>query len=167
MKLTFKLLFVALALLVSQAMASQQDADSPSTSDISEEVTLQVNAWAAAWSDRNFEAYTGFYGAGFEPARKLSRTQWEKVRKARILKRPRLKVAIDDIKIDVVAPDQAIATFNQKYWSKSYRDRTYKTLSFVKVEDNWVIVREQTSKCSGNTTGGCKSFKKKGKRARK
>lgn len=161
--MNIKMFIASLLFFASPVFANQQE----DPSSISSDVTEQVHKWAEAWTDRDFETYASFYGEGFKPARGLSRSQWERVRKARILKRSKLKVTIEDIKVDVLSSDQAIAKFDQKYWSKSYRDKRHKTLSFVKVEDKWVIVSEDTIKCRGNTVGGCAKPSKKLKRSRK
>lgn len=174
--MNIKSLVFGLIVISSTALANQEQPISPpppavvtQVSDVNEEVKAQIHAWADAWSKRDFSAYSGFYGAGFEPARGLSRSQWEKVRKARIVKRPRLTVEIEDITVESIAQDQVIAKFKQKYWSKSYRDKVVKTLTFVKVDDSWLIVKEESSKCTSNTNGWCKKgFKnKKLKRSRR
>ncbi len=122
------------------------------------EVELQniVKSWAAAWSARDYGAYTAFYAPTFTPDGGLSREDWAQLRRSRISPRSEISVEIQDLKIRLDGNDRAFAEFRQVYQSKAYSDTTQKTLELIKVGGKWLINRESSVPCTGNTVGGCK-----------
>jgi outer membrane protein, adhesin transport system len=125
---------------------------------IGPEVDLEnrVKSWAAAWSARDYGAYTGFYAPTFTPDGGLSREDWAQLRRSRISPRGEISVEIQDLKIRMDGNDRAFAEFRQVYQSKAYSDTTQKTLELIKVGGKWLINRESSVPCAGNTVGGCK-----------
>ena len=124
------------------------------------EVELQniVKSWAAAWSARDYGAYTAFYAPTFTPDGGLSREDWAQLRRSRISPRSEISVEIQDLKIRLDGNDRAFAEFRQVYQSKAYSDTTQKTLELIKVGGKWLINRESSVPCAGNTVGGCKGL---------
>ncbi|MBU2450957.1 MAG: TolC family outer membrane protein [Gammaproteobacteria bacterium] len=119
-------------------------------------IERQVQSWAAAWSARDYATYTGFYAPTFTPDGGLSREDWDHLRRSRITARDRINVAIQDLKIRLDGPDRAFAEFRQVYESKAFNDTTQKVLEMIKVNGRWLINRETSVPCVGNTVGGCK-----------
>jgi len=120
------------------------------------EVGQQVKAWAAAWAAKDYNAYSGFYAPSFTPDGGLSREDWAQLRRNRIATRDSINLDLQDIRIRLDGNDRAFAEFRQVYQSNRYSDTTQKTLELIKVNGKWLINRESSVPCSGNTVGGCK-----------
>ena len=120
----------------------------------------QVKSWAAAWSARDYSAYSGFYAPTFTPDGGLSREDWAQLRRSRIAARGEISVDIQELKVRLDGNDRAFAEFRQVYQSNSYRDTTQKTLELIRVGGKWLINRESSVPCTGNTVGGCKGLGK-------
>lgn len=120
------------------------------------DVESRVKSWAAAWSARDYPAYTGFYAPTFTPDGGLSREDWAQFRRNRISPRADISVEIQDLKIRMDGNDRAFAEFRQVYSSNAFSDTTQKTLELIKVGGKWLINRESSVPCVGNTVGGCK-----------
>ncbi len=105
-------------------------------------VKSTVQAWAAAWANKDVPAYLGFYAASFETPDGLARGAWEAQRKERI-ERPK------SIKIDVtfksvkVKGNEATAIFRQTYRSDTVNSNNTKTLKLVRAGDKWLIQSER------------------------
>lgn len=122
------------------------------------EVTIQnqVKSWAAAWSARDYAAYSAFYAPTFTPDGGLSREDWAQLRRSRIAARGDITVDLQDVKVRMDGTDRAFAEFRQVYQSKGYSDTTQKTLEMIRLNGKWLINRESSVVCAGNTVGGCK-----------
>ncbi len=122
------------------------------------EVTIQnqVKSWAAAWSARDYAAYSAFYAPTFTPDGGLSREDWAQLRRSRISARGDINVDLQDVKVRMDGTDRAFAEFRQVYQSKGYSDTTQKTLEMIRLNGKWLINRESSVVCAGNTVGGCK-----------
>jgi adhesin transport system outer membrane protein len=116
----------------------------------------QVKSWAAAWSARDFAAYSAFYAPTFAPDAGLSRNDWAQLRRNRISTRGDINVDVQDLKVRMDGDDRASAQFRQIYQSRDYTDTTQKTLEMIRTGGKWLINRETSVPCSGNTVGGCK-----------
>lgn len=116
----------------------------------------QVKSWAAAWSARDYAAYSAFYAPTFTPDGGLSREDWAQLRRSRISTRGDLNVDVQDLKVRMDGNDRAFADFRQVYQSKGFNDTTQKTLEMIRVNGKWLINRESSATCAGNTVGGCK-----------
>lgn len=119
-------------------------------------VAQAVRSWAEAWSSRDLERYQGFYAATFTPDGGLSREDWALFRRGRILPRGSISVEIHDLQVRMEGEDRALAEFRQVYHSSEYSDVTRKTLEMIKQNGKWLINRESSVPCAGNTVGGCK-----------
>ncbi|MBL8428990.1 MAG: TolC family outer membrane protein [Dechloromonas sp.] len=123
-------------------------------------IEAQVKSWAAAWSARDYASYSGFYAPTFTPDGGLTREDWAQLRRGRISARGDINVDIQDMKVRMDGNDRAFAEFRQVYQSKGYNDTTQKTLEMIKAGGKWLINRETSIPCSGNTVGGCKGLVK-------
>jgi adhesin transport system outer membrane protein len=118
----------------------------------------QVKSWAAAWSARDYAAYSAFYAPTFTPDGGLAREDWAQLRRGRIAARGDIAVDVQDLKVRMDGNDRAFAEFRQIYQSKGYNDTTQKTLEMIKVNGKWLINRETSIPCAGSTVGGCKGL---------
>jgi adhesin transport system outer membrane protein len=117
------------------------------------EVTQQVNAWAAAWTAKDYSNYINFYAPTFTPEGGVSRADWFQLRRSRIAGRDAIKVEVQEMSVRQDGNDRAFAEFRQVYQSSVYGDTSQKTLEMIKVNGKWLINRESSVPC---TAGACK-----------
>jgi murein L,D-transpeptidase YafK len=106
-------------------------------------VTGRIQQWVAAWEQKNFDAYVGFYGKNFQPDGFPNREAWLKNRKQRLSKTGPIRITLQNINITVTG-NKAVAEFMQIYSSPTYSDKVMKQLVLEMEQDNkqWVIVKE-------------------------
>ena len=105
------------------------------------DITSAVHDWAKAWAAKDMPSYLSAYGKDFVPAGKQSRKAWETERRDRIVGKSRISVKIDDLQVKV-AGAKATARFRQSYSAGALNTQSRKTLEMVKVQNQWLIVRE-------------------------
>lgn len=120
------------------------DAGPPPAADDRRSLMQTVRAWAVAWSDQDFDAYTDFYADGFDPGDGLSRAQWLALRKARLAKPEAIHIHIESPTITHLSKDRVRIEFTQRYESPSYSDQTGKRLLMQRTRAGWRILRETT-----------------------
>lgn len=106
------------------------------------ELPKVVETWIGAWNRKDFATYIATYDAAFVPAKGMSRTAWEKLRQQRINKKGDIKAVISEIKPIGCEAKTAEVSFTQVYDSPDYKDNVEKTLSLVRVDKAWKIVKE-------------------------
>jgi len=104
-------------------------------------VEQALRDWAAAWSAKDFVAYSRFYAPMFK-AGKSTREQWLTQRQARVTKPGNISVRVEDLKITQTRSDHAVATFRQVYRSATFNDASSKTLEWIRADGKWLIERE-------------------------
>ncbi|MBK6638973.1 MAG: TolC family outer membrane protein [Rhodocyclaceae bacterium] len=102
----------------------------------------RVVAWVAAWSARDYATYSGFYAASFSPADGVDRATWAKQREMRLNKAKQIKVDVTGLRVLEMGKDVFAVEFEQDYVSDTYRDKTTKSLQWVKAGEQWLIERE-------------------------
>lgn len=107
-------------------------------------ILQSVRAWAIAWSNQDFAAYTAFYAEDFDPGDDLSRAQWLSIRKARLARPDDIHIHIDAPRIERLAEDRVRVRFTQRYESPRYSDETDKRLLLTRADAGWRILRETT-----------------------
>lgn len=122
------------------------------------DIEAQVKSWAEAWSAKDYSAYTGFYAPTFTPDAGLSREDWDQLRRVRITPRERIQVTVEQLNVRMDGDERAFAEFQQVYRSNIFNDRVLKRLEMIKVNGRWLINRESSTPCVGNTVGGCKGL---------
>lgn len=122
------------------------------------DIEAQVKSWAASWSAKDYSSYTGFYAPSFTPDGGLSREDWNQLRRARITPRETISVTVEQLNVRMDGEERAFAEFQQVYRSNVFNDRVMKTLEMIKVNGKWLINRESSTPCVGNTVGGCKGL---------
>jgi tetratricopeptide (TPR) repeat protein len=109
-----------------------------------EEVELATKNWANAWSAQDVDSYLASYGREFVPPKRMSRENWEKERRKRLLKPGFIKITLSDMKINLHGKDYAEVRFTQSYQSDTYGDKVKKEILMRKVDNNWLITQERT-----------------------
>ena len=106
-------------------------------------VEAAIAAWAAAWSNRDMDAYLAAYADDFSGAG-MTRTAWEAQRRTRITAPKRIEVRVSDLKIEQDG-DTARATFRQAYRSDRLSSTVTKTLELAQQNGQWRIVGETSN----------------------
>jgi hypothetical protein len=101
-----------------------------------------LEAWAAAWSSRNAQAYLDVYAPGFVPADGSSNEAWSANRKEMLTRAKDISIDIADIKIVMQGEQRASTEFKQTYRSATYHDVVNKKLEWERVGNQWLIVSE-------------------------
>lgn len=120
------------------------------------DITSMVKSWAAAWASKDYATYAAFYASTFTPDGGLSREDWAQLRRNRITRLQSINLEIRDLKVRMDGNDRAFAEFHQIYQSNLYNDASMKTLELIKENNKWLINRESSVSCAGNTASGCK-----------
>ncbi|MDD5329520.1 MAG: tetratricopeptide repeat protein [Sulfuricella sp.] len=107
------------------------------------EVLKTLNGWAAAWSDKNANAYLAYYARDFRTPGGEGRASWETSRKERIGKPKSIHVGVESPRVTVSDASHASVTFRQVYKSDALRSSALKTLVLVKTGDKWLIQQER------------------------
>ena len=105
------------------------------------EVEQAVQNWATAWGAKDLKAYFAAYAKDFDPAGKLSRSQWEEERRARIEGKSNISVKLTDVQT-IVRGNTALVKFRQDYRANGIAISSRKTLEMVRQGESWKIVRE-------------------------
>ena len=119
-------------------------AGAPLTAEETEAVNAAVQAWAAAWSSKNLEAYFSAYASDFKPENGLARAPWEAQRRERIRKPLNIKVTATDVQATRLDAQRVQALFRQGYESDLLSNEVSKLLELRGSGTNWKIVREYT-----------------------
>lgn len=114
----------------------------PSPSD---RVAAAVTTWAEAWARQDVPAYLAGYATGFEPDRGLSRSDWESLRRRRLLGPASIEVEIEGLEITFGEQGRAEARFVQRYNSPTYSDVVRKRLQLVQEAGEWRIAAESSA----------------------
>lgn len=100
-----------------------------------------VNAWAAAWSARDVEAYLAAYAPSFKPENGISQVEWKAERRQRIRAAGTIRVSVQQPKLSETQEGVTVR-FRQHYASNQRTITTQKVLELQVVEGAWKIVRE-------------------------
>jgi tetratricopeptide (TPR) repeat protein len=130
---------------VAVAQKEPEKAKPAPAADASAEVLKAVNGWAQAWSNRDVDAYLGYYAKDFQTPSGESRADWEKARRTRIGAAKKITVGVDAPKVMMSGANQATVTFRQAYQSDSFKATGGKTLVLAKGSDGrWQIQQEKS-----------------------
>lgn len=88
-------------------------------------------------------SYLGAYGKEFQPPGQMSRKEWEKQRRDRIVGKSTIQVKISQLRVQIEG-DRAQARFRQDYKADALSVSSRKTLHLNKVGGQWHIVKEST-----------------------
>ena len=106
-----------------------------------EDAQAAALAWAAAWSRKDINAYFAAYTPDFNGGQ--SRKVWESERRARILGKRSISVALSDFDTTVQG-DKAVVRFRQRYSADALKVSSRKKLEMINVSGRWLIQKEST-----------------------
>jgi hypothetical protein len=106
-----------------------------------QDVQAAATAWAAAWSRKDMDAYFAAYTPEFSGGK--SRKAWEEERRARIVGKRSISVALSDFETKLQG-DKAVVQFRQAYSADALKVSSRKRLEMVRVSGRWLIQKEST-----------------------
>ena len=112
-------------------------------------VAQRLNAWASAWTAKDFAAYAAFYAPTFVPEKAVSRDAWAAKRAQKIAAAGAIKIELENIRVKEKSSGRTITTFTQRYQADKFSDDTSKKLTWKNVDGVWLITREQQWAKSG------------------
>ncbi|WP_293373365.1 tetratricopeptide repeat protein [Nevskia sp.] len=101
-----------------------------------------LDAWAAAWTRRDVDAYLAAYAPDFKPDGGLSLGEWREQRRARIGKAKSIAVAVVNPEITRIDAQHLSVSFMQDYSSDTISDKVIKIIELEQVGGSWKISRE-------------------------
>lgn len=107
------------------------------------EVKAALDAWAAAWSQRDMDAYVAAYTPDFTGRDKnASHADWVEQRRSRIVPRKKITVDIDNPQF-VARGDKVIATFTQRYRGDAFSETSRKRMLMVRGNGGGWLIQEE------------------------
>ena len=106
-------------------------------------VIAVVATWAQAWSSQDVAAYLSHYVPDFDTPGQQSRSDWEKNRRSRLSRPKVIRVDVTEADVAFKGPDSATVRFRQHYQSDTIDSTGFKTLTLVKSDKRWLIIKEQ------------------------
>jgi len=123
--------------------ASGARMDAPPVSP--EAVLAAIDHWARAWRSKDVAGYLAAYGEGFQPAEGISRDDWARLRRQRILDKREIRLELRDIEVQSEAADRVRVSFLQDYRADRFVERgAAKSLVLALEKDSWQILAEET-----------------------
>jgi hypothetical protein len=101
-----------------------------------------VRNWAGAWSNKQFDKYTGSYTDDYR-AKFNTHSQWVKHRRSRVLRPGKIKVVVSNFTVKLRDDNRASVDFIQAFTSPGYSDRVVKRLDFNRIGSQWKITVER------------------------
>lgn len=105
-------------------------------------VIKALDAWAAAWSSRDVDAYLAAYSPDFKPDGGLALGEWREQRRVRIGKAKSIAVAVLNPEITQLDAQRVSVSFTQDYTSDTIADKVTKVIELVQAGGSWKITRE-------------------------
>ncbi|MEM7356817.1 MAG: hypothetical protein AAF657_38740, partial [Acidobacteriota bacterium] len=102
------------------------------------EVESLIEAWAAAWSKQDPEAFIACYAPDYSPPG-LTHEQWRQQRRARIRAPASIRVQAKNLEIEMVDANNAKVVLYQDYETDTKRLFTWKTMDVSRLADGWRI----------------------------
>jgi Domain of unknown function (DUF4440) len=134
-------------------IAASGESASASMQETRKKVDAAVQAWARAWAAGDVDQYLAMYSPAFKPANGLTREQWEAVRRLRVQKSRDITVAIEQLSIEIIAPDRARAVFTQNYKAINLKENSRKTLELFQINGLWKISSERAISLAHGNNG--------------
>ena len=89
---------------------------------------------------KDVDNYMTFYAKEFAPSR-MSSAKWISERRRLVGKKGPIDIHVESVKA-YAKGDYVVTSFKQVYNSTDYKDSTLKTLTWKKVDGNWIIFKE-------------------------
>ncbi|WP_341907734.1 TolC family outer membrane protein [Polaromonas sp. YR568] len=108
------------------------------------ELLRALQAWRAAWVNRDIDTYLAAYSESYAPLAPAgsSRSAWEEGLRSSFRRVAEVEVKLSDVTATPSDDQSATTVFTQTYRSPKYQDVVTKTLRWERQNGRWVIVRE-------------------------
>ncbi|WP_374246157.1 TolC family protein [Zoogloea sp.] len=106
-------------------------------------IRARLDAWTAAWTAGDFDAYRALYTADFQPGKGRSTAAWEAERRERVTHASSPRIRIDTLSTRSSKADRVVVRFTQHYSAAQYKDTVRKQLEWVKTDGQWKIASER------------------------
>jgi len=106
------------------------------------EIVTTLEGWAAAWSEQATDVYFIFYADDYHPPG-ISRSVWEKERRARLKKPSWIRIGLESIDVKSLTLREAKVELIQDYRASNYHDKTRKEFKLRQTADGWRIIAER------------------------
>jgi adhesin transport system outer membrane protein len=108
---------------------------------LAETLSQRVADWAKAWESKDFARYSAFYAPGFSGSESSAKA-WETRRRAMLSRKGPIGVAVDQLATADLGNSRAETRFLQAYTSERFKDTGSKTLTWQRIDGQWLIVKE-------------------------
>jgi hypothetical protein len=117
------------------------------TAEIEQQLIATLELWSTSWSEKNAPQYLATYHEMFKVPTRLTRRQWEILRRSRI-KRPRnISVTLEFGYFELIETNTASVEVQQTYKSEVYSDKTTKRFTLLRNDNgDWKIFEETVVK---------------------
>ena len=116
----------------------------PANASSETDIRQAIDAWSAAWAAKSIDEYLSYYAPEFRPQGGMSRSAWREQRRERLSRPQGIKLALTNVQLQMVDPQNARITFTQNYESNLLKETGRKTLrmQLVPGKGRWLIVEE-------------------------
>ena len=113
------------------------------------QIDAVVRQWAKVWAAGEVDQYIAMYSESFVPDDRVTRSQWEKIRRQRVGNARGMAIDIRDLTITQLTQTEAQAVFVQNYLAVGIKDQMRKILILEKTGDQWRIASERAASGAG------------------
>ena len=110
--------------------------------EASEDPLTVVDAWLAAWQDKDLEGYFASYHPQFSPRDTSDLESWRNERSTRINRPSDIEINLESLRIINETPQQTTVSVQFTYLTPGYSDRTVKELVLAANNGEWKIQDE-------------------------
>ncbi len=120
--------------------------DAGAASPLDQEIRGALEAWRAAWSQRDVKTYLAAYSDQFNPGKQYAGlAAWKAYRTRALTNKSYIRVRLSNIKINQLAPGSARVEFEQDYEADNLVNHDLKLLLMQKSDAGWKIIREMAA----------------------
>lgn len=105
-----------------------------------------ISSWATAWSEQDVKRYLGHYSPDFIPDNRLSRPEWEELRRQRLLTPDFIRMEVSQLKTVILDNRIASVSLDQQYRSDRFSELSHKIVLLRYENGRWRIIQETETK---------------------
>lgn len=105
-----------------------------------------ISSWATAWSEQDVKRYLSHYSPDFIPDNRLSRLEWEELRRQRLLTPDFVRVEVSQLETVILDNRIASVSLDQQYRSDRFSELSHKIVLLRHENGRWRIIQETETK---------------------
>lgn len=113
------------------------------TENTQQEVLASIEKWAQAWRIKDIETYLAAYVPNFKPEKFKTHQDWANFRKARIEEKSKITLKVVNPQVKLLS-EKVEVKFLQQYSADGVNSNGPKTLQLIKVNNQWLISKEDS-----------------------